>query len=271
MKVDIQDVSFRYDQAQLLFNGLKLVVESGRCLGIVGPSGCGKSTLLRIICGLFPRVPTHRMSGTVLLNHQEPAAAIAQGLVGFVFQEPTLLPHLSVRANVALPLAMLRRTLTGGDPIAALLSSVGLADRSESLPHQLSTGMKTRVMLARAFSTAPALLLMDEPFAALDIGWRFKLYADLEALRRSATITTVIVSHDIPEALVLCDEIIVLSPTGEKMAHVMVPGPRPHSFDLDTISAFLEQVQQQYISLLGLFLATKGTATQHPSHPKVIA
>ena len=175
-------------------------VTRGEFVAIVGPSGCGKSTLLRLVAGL--ETPT---DGRVECGSDE--------RLSFVFQEPTLMPWATVATNVrtALDLAGMVRS-EADDRVAAMLELVGLRDFANAYPRQLSGGMKMRVSLARALVTEPTLLLMDEPFGALDDMTRAHLEDELLRLARSRGLTVLFVTHNIAEAIYLADRVLVLSP-----------------------------------------------------------
>ena len=174
-----------------------LTVDSGEFVSVVGPSGCGKSTLLRLASGLDS--PT---SGQV---------DVASKRVGFVFQDPTLMPWTTVFGNVYLPLKLHGMSKADARPhIMETLALVGLADFAEAFPRELSGGMKMRVSIARALVTNPKLLLMDEPFAALDEITRQKLNDDVLKLWRSSGVTVVFVTHSVFESAYLSNRIVVM-------------------------------------------------------------
>jgi len=176
---------------------------AGEITCLIGPSGCGKTTLLRLIAGLED--PT---AGSVL---QHPATA-QQGQVGFVFQQPSLLPWRTAIENVMLPLELIRGQSTDQRKQLAsdALQAVRMSHAALRLPHQLSGGMKMRVSIARALVTQPTVLLLDEPFAALDDLLRFELGQLLLALWQARRFTTVMVTHNIAEAVLLSDQIVVM-------------------------------------------------------------
>jgi len=183
-----------------------LEIREGDFLSLLGPSGCGKSTVLRLIAGL-----TEPTSGTVTWPGSSDADH--RGEIGFVFQEPTLMPWANVADNVWLPLRLRgvsRREAK--DRIAESLALVGLEDFAKAYPRELSGGMRMRVSIARALSVRPRLLLMDEPFAALDEITRFKLNDDLLAAQRELNCTIVFVTHSVYESAYLSSRIAVLSP-----------------------------------------------------------
>ncbi|MFM1831738.1 MAG: hypothetical protein RLZZ461_54 [Planctomycetota bacterium] len=192
--------------------GVDLELAPGTITVLIGPTGCGKSTVLRIIGGLDR--PT---SGEVERDPSMP--------IGFCFQEPRLLPWRSVRRNVALPLELAGRTRDEACAAAdERLAMVGLTDAADRLPAQLSGGMRMRAAVARALVSNPRLLLLDEPFGALDEVTRFRLDEELAALVRGTGITVLLVTHSISEAVFLGDEVIVMSP---RPARIMDRFPIP--------------------------------------------
>ena len=197
--------------------GVDLDVAPGEFLALLGPSGCGKSTLLRIVAGL-----DRQDAGEVLL---EGRAADSRGRsVAFVFQDAHLLPWRDVLANVALPLELIGRPAPARREAAlAAVEAVGLADAARRFPAQLSGGMRMRVSLARALVTRPRLLLLDEPFAALDEITRQSLDDQLRALWAATGATVLFVTHSIAEAAFLAERAVVLSrrPARVVLAHAL--------------------------------------------------
>jgi len=180
---------------------IDLAVASGEFIGVLGPSGCGKSTLLRIIAGLVEPSAGHL---------ERPADLV--GRIGFVFQDPTLMPWATVSDNIYLPLRLQGVTRNAATPrIAEMLDSLGLGEFAGIYPRQLSGGMRMRVSIARALVTEPALLLLDEPFAALDEITRFKLNEDLRALWRRHRCTVIFVTHSVFESVFLSNRIVVMT------------------------------------------------------------
>jgi NitT/TauT family transport system ATP-binding protein len=206
-------------------DGFDFAVRRGEFVSLLGPSGCGKSTALRLIAGLA--TPT---SGTIEWSGGKPAS----GALGFVFQEPTLMPWASVSGNVRLPLKLLGHDrATAAERVNAALAGVGLADFARAYPRELSGGMKMRVSIARALATAPQLLLMDEPFAALDEITRFRLANDLLRLWQTLGKTVVFVTHSVFESVFLSNRIVVMTPRpGRVFAQIPIeaPYPREESF-----------------------------------------
>lgn len=195
-----------YDNGVTALGPFDLEVARGEFVALLGPSGCGKSTALRLIAGL-----TAPSSGTVRVSHRtsEPHAGHA---IGFVFQEPTLMPWASVRDNVRLPLRLTHVPAAEADRrIDEALAQVALTEFAGAYPRELSGGMKMRVSLARALVTNPDILLMDEPFAALDEITRFRLNNDLLELWRKLQMTIVFVTHSVFESVYLSQRVLVMS------------------------------------------------------------
>ena len=204
--IRLRGVSKVYDNGVVALGPLDLEIRRGEFASLLGPSGCGKSTALRIIAGL--NAPT---AGDVEVAGQD-APAQAGRSIGFVFQEPTLMPWANVRDNVRLPLQLAGLRREDADRrVDKALAQVGLAEFAATYPRELSGGMKMRVSLARALVTEPDVLLMDEPFAALDEITRFRLNNDLLALWRSLGKTVVFVTHSVFESVYLAQRVIVMT------------------------------------------------------------
>jgi len=187
---------------------LNLVIAHGSFVSLLGPSGCGKSTLLRILAGL-----ARPSSGTIEFSQGAAGRTDAPPSVGFVFQEPTLMPWATVTQNVALPLRLARIPRDrASQMLHTALASVGLADFGTAYPRQLSGGMKMRVSIARAIVMRPTILLLDEPFAALDELTRLNLNQDLLQLWARDRFTTVFVTHSVSEAVYLSQKVFVMAP-----------------------------------------------------------
>lgn len=213
----------------LALDGVGLEVGHGDFLSLLGPSGCGKSTLLRLIAGL--ETPS---SGAIAWPDGKPAP----GDIGFVFQEPTLMPWASVADNVRLPLRLTRRRALPAD-IQAVLDLVGLRDFAGAYPRELSGGMKMRAALARALITRPRLLLLDEPFAALDEITRFRLNEDLLRIWRERRCTVIFVTHSVFEAAFLSQRVAVMSPRpGRILAEEAIDLPALRVSELRTDAAY---------------------------------
>jgi NitT/TauT family transport system ATP-binding protein len=222
-EIEIVGVTKRYGNAHAVLESIDLVVAKQEFITIIGPSGCGKSTILKLIAGLaVPTTGTIRVDGMTPLNARE--------TISFVFQDATLLPWRTVKENIGLGLELEhvpndRR----GKEIAALLELVGLKNVAKSYPRELSGGMRMRVSIARALATSPRLMLLDEPFAALDEMSRDRLNEEILRLRAEQNWTAVFVTHSVSEAVFLSDRIVVLAPNPGRIHaefQVELPAPR---------------------------------------------
>jgi NitT/TauT family transport system ATP-binding protein len=206
----VSDVGRRFPGGAEALRGASLRLEEGDFVALLGPSGCGKSTLLRLIAGL-----DRPDSGEMRWDGGPPAA----GDIGFVFQDATLLPWSSAEDNAYLPLRLRGVPRDQAMPqVHAALARVGLAGFERARPRQLSGGMRMRVSIARALVTRPRVLLMDEPFAALDEFTRHRLQADLLDVWRQAGCTVVFVTHSIYEAAFLARRIVLMTPRPGRIA-----------------------------------------------------
>jgi NitT/TauT family transport system ATP-binding protein len=222
--VRLRGVSKIYDNGVAALGPVDLAVRKGEFVSLLGPSGCGKSTALRLIAGL-----SAASFGVVEVSGHDRRKSI-----GFVFQEPTLMPWTSVGENVRLPLkiAQLPRQ-TAEARVGEALAQVGLSEFADAYPRELSGGMKMRVSLARALVTDPDILLMDEPFAALDEITRFRLNNDLLALWRSLQKTVIFVTHSVFESVYLSQRLIVMTPRPGRIAaefRIETTEPRTEAF-----------------------------------------
>jgi NitT/TauT family transport system ATP-binding protein len=217
--VALRGVAKEFSTGTVALSGLDLAVGRREFVSLLGPSGCGKSTALRLIAGLGR--PTR---GRIELD-----AGDSDGGVGFVFQEPTLLPWATVFDNVRLPLRLRGRPRGEvADEVAAVLATVGLDRFPDAYPRELSGGMRMRVSIARALITRPRLLLMDEPFAALDEITRHRLNDDLLRLWHGQSWTVVFVTHSVYESVYLSQRIVVMAARpGRVVADIPVDAPYP--------------------------------------------
>ena len=225
--VSLGAVTKVYDNGVTALGPLDLAVKRGEFVSLLGPSGCGKSTALRLIAGL-----TTPSSGSVNVSYRANETRAGHS-VGFVFQEPTLMPWASVRDNVRLPLKLAGMPAPESNQrIGEALAQVGLPEFADAYPRELSGGMKMRVSLARALVTRPDILLMDEPFAALDEITRFRLNNDLLELWRKLDMTVVFVTHSVFESVYLSQRVIVMSARpGRINAEFRIDPPEPRGED----------------------------------------
>src|SRR4030088_701289 len=230
LAVSLRGVTKVYDSGVMALGPLDLDVSKGEFVSLLGPSGCGKSTALRLIAGLS--APT---SGAVGVSHRA-GQTRAGHAIGFVFQEPTLMPWTSVRENVRLPLKLAHAPVAEANArISEALAQVGLTEFADAFPRELSGGMKMRVSLARALVTDPDILLMDEPFAALDEITRFRLNDDLLSLWRNLRKTIIFVTHSVFESVYLSQRVIVMtSRPGRIGAEFRIDAAEPRGEDFRT-------------------------------------
>ena len=218
LEIDIADKSFRGadSRTQQVIAGLSLTLGAGEVGALVGPSGCGKTTLLRIIAGLDRDYRGH-------------IALPAHGTLGMVFQEPRLLPWRSVEDNVRVVAPH-----ANADDVDAIFATLGLAQHRAHFPGELSLGLARRVAIARALATAPDLLLLDEPFVSLDSALAARLRGEIAELVESRRVTTLIVTHDLDEAIYLADRIFLLAPRPTHVVEVLdVTTPRAKMTEIE--------------------------------------
>jgi NitT/TauT family transport system ATP-binding protein len=219
--------------------GVDLEIREGEFVSLLGPSGCGKSTVLRLLSGLCN--PTR---GKIAWQGEAPQ-------IGFVFQEPTLTPWSTVFGNVWLPLRLKGVSKAAAKPrVEEALERVGLTGFADSYPRELSGGMKMRVSIARALVTRPSVLLMDEPFAALDEITRTKLNDDLVALKCGLGATVVFVTHSVYESVYLSTRIVVMAARpGRAVAEITVEAPLPRNEEFRLSPAYAEKCRETSLAL----------------------
>jgi NitT/TauT family transport system ATP-binding protein len=226
-EIEFEDVTKSYGAGRPVLQSISLRILKGEFVSIIGPSGCGKSTVLKLISGLTP--PS---AGTIRVDGMTPENA--RETMSFIFQDATLLPWRTVSQNVGLGLELERvHSQKRKEEVLSLLQLVGLAEVAGAYPRQLSGGMKMRASIARALATKPRMLLMDEPFGALDEMTRDRLNEELLRLRSEQRWTAVFVTHSVAEAVFVSTRIIVLAPNpGRIHAELAIDFPFPRKAEL---------------------------------------
>ncbi|MGN7611381.1 ABC transporter ATP-binding protein [Magnetococcales bacterium HHB-1] len=236
--VELKSISKEYTTKNAKVAALQdvsLSIKPGTFVSIIGPSGCGKTTLIKIIGDIV--APTQ---GTVTINGRPNRIARKERKIGFVFQDPALFPWRSVKKNIELPAEIIHQKNSLVDP-EYLLKITNLSGFEELFPHELSGGMKQRVAIARALSYAPDLMLMDEPFSALDEFTRFILNQELLDIWQRNKMTVIFVTHNIEEAVFLSSSVILLSKRPSKLAHKFdIPFPYPRENSIKESKPFIE-------------------------------
>lgn len=242
--IQIDTISKMYGQAgsgTVALQDVSLRIEKGEFVALVGPSGCGKSTLLRLIADLD--TPS---KGEITVNGKTPHAARLNRDYGFVFQSPTLYEWRSIVRNVQLPLEVMGRPKDEWQGrVVKMLGMVGLRDFHRYYPRQLSGGMQQRASIARALSFDPTILLMDEPFGALDEFTRERMNLELLDIWESTHKTILFVTHSIAEAVFLANRVVVMTPRPGRIATIIdVDLPYPRTFETRELPRFFELVTQ---------------------------
>jgi NitT/TauT family transport system ATP-binding protein len=236
-------------------DGVSLDIAPGEFVSLVGPSGCGKSTLLRLLGGL------DRPDMGTIAHNERPIAGPFPGVV-MVFQQPTLLPWRSVLDNVLLPIELMGEARSRhAERARALLETVGLAGFADRRPHELSGGMQQRVGICRALIHDPRVLLMDEPFAALDLLTREEMTLELARICQLRPVTVVFVTHSIAEAVMLSDRVAVMSPRpGRIVEMIKIDLPRPRTPEVEIMPAYIETVSRIKAHIYHRGLGTRSSA-----------
>lgn len=252
IEIKLDHVGMTYEAADKSVTALTdvtLDIKKGEFISLLGPSGCGKSTLLRIIANLIDNT-----QGTVLIEGMTPKEARLKRKYGMVFQAPVLYDWRTIRKNVELPLEIMHISKAERRKASEeMLELVNLHDFMDHYPNQLSGGMQQRVGIARAFALKPEILLMDEPFSALDEFTKEKLHEDLLRIWRKTNKTIIFVTHNIQEAVFLSDRICVLSPhPGRLSAVVDVTFPRPRTQEMKGTQEFTDLVTKVRNSFEGV-------------------
>jgi NitT/TauT family transport system ATP-binding protein len=247
-EIALDCISKRFRNAAPAVEGISLKVERGEFVTFLGPSGCGKSTLLRLVSGLIPV-----SEGTVRVNGMTPENA--RELVSFIFQDATLLPWRTVEKNVGLGMELEHAARPARkERVARMLELVGLSHVAKRYPRQLSGGMKMRASIARALVSRPRILLMDEPFAALDEMTRDRLNEELLRLYSEQKWTVLFVTHSVAEAVFLSTRVVILAAHPGRVAHqISIDLPWPRTAGTRESKAYEEQVTQASRLLRGVY------------------
>jgi NitT/TauT family transport system ATP-binding protein len=247
-EIALQGVSKRYRNASVAIEGISLTVDRGEFVTFLGPSGCGKSTLLKLVSGLSPV-----SEGTVRVNGMTPENA--RDLISFIFQDATLLPWRTVEQNVGLGMELEHAAREARkERIAQMLELVSLSHVANSYPRQLSGGMKMRASIARALVSRPRILLMDEPFAALDEMTRDRLNEELLRLYAEQKWTVLFVTHSVAEAVFLSTRVIILAAHPGRVAQeISIDLPWPRTAETRESQAYEEQVTNASRLLRGVY------------------
>lgn len=233
MPLSVKNITFGYTNQRQILKEISFAVERGKTLGVIGISGTGKSTLLKVVADFVEASDRKNLTGEVSFENHSIRDLKATGKFSFMFQEPTLMPNLNVWDNITLPFKILNQPLT--DNIEKTIALVGLSNFKNTYPSSLSGGMKTRVALARSFITNPELLLLDEPFSSLDIGWKSKLYQELEELQKLNNTTVILVSHDLEEVLHIADKIILIGNEGTVIHQQEISSNNPTAIEVQKL------------------------------------
>jgi NitT/TauT family transport system ATP-binding protein len=252
-----RDLDFTYPNGVIALQAIDLAVASGEFVSLIGPSGCGKSTLLRVVADLLPPE-----SGLVSIADQPPSRARRDRRIAMVFQEPALLGWRKAARNVELPLELAgKRDAAARARARELLAVVGLGDMAERLPAHMSGGQRQRVAIARALMQEPAVLLMDEPFGALDQITRDEMNDELLKVWENTRITVLFVTHSIAEAVYLSDKVAVFTPRpGRLRAVIDIPLARPRLRAVRRDPVFFNLENQVLAALEGVDSGTQNGA-----------
>ncbi|MEO1017183.1 MAG: ABC transporter ATP-binding protein [Pseudomonadota bacterium] len=247
--IELSRVTMEFDlegEKLRALDDINLRFEEGGFHALIGPSGCGKSTLLRLVADIL-----QPSAGTIKVSDQRPATAREAHEIGFVFQSPTLLPWRSVRDNIVLPAEVAGASVAARN-VDDLIELVGLKGFEEARPAQLSGGMQQRVAIARALVLRPKILLMDEPFGALDEITRQRMNLELLRIWRESATTAILVTHTISEAVFMADQVVVLAARpGRVQTIIPIDLARPRALGLTQTSAFNRLENEVRAALFG--------------------
>ena len=236
---------------------LDLTFAAGQTTALVGPSGCGKSTLLRMIAGL-----EHPTTGSIAIDGDAPSEMLRKAGLSVAFQDPSLLPWRTVRKNIELALSLARRPKDAAH-VQQLIQLVGLDGFADTRPAELSGGMRQRAAIARALATRPQLLLLDEPFGAVDELTRKQLAQDLPGIWEASGTTTILVTHSVSEAVMLSDRVVVLSSRpADIVRSIAITLERPRKPEIARTQDFSDLTEQVFAALSEGMVATLPKAAQ---------
>jgi len=241
--IEIQAVSKRFrlnrKREVVALEDIQLSIPSGQFVALIGPSGCGKSTLLHLVAALETA-----SSGNITIDGESPESLREKHQLGIAFQEHALLPWLTIESNLALPFKIASRVIDK-DRIRTLIDLVGLRGFEEARPRQLSGGMRQRAAIARSLCLEPRLLLLDEPFGALDAVTRRSMNIELQRIWLESKLTTILVTHSVDEAIFLADRVVVLSGRPGKIVETIhVPFARPRNAECMRTEEFHKLMDQ---------------------------
>jgi NitT/TauT family transport system ATP-binding protein len=257
VEVVCRSVAKTYESGVEAVRPLDLAFSAGQTTALVGPSGCGKSTLLRMIAGL-----EDPSQGDILIDNDAPSEMLRKAGLSIAFQDPSLLPWRTVRKNIELALGLARRPKSASD-IEQLIHLVGLDGFADTRPAQLSGGMRQRAAIARALATKPELLLLDEPFGAVDELTRKQLAQDLPGIWEASGTTTILVTHSVSEAVMLSDRIVVLSSRpAQIVADIEIDLERPRKPEVARSPKFADLTDRVFAALSDGMAATLPKAAQ---------
>jgi ABC-type nitrate/sulfonate/bicarbonate transport system ATPase subunit len=246
--IKIENLSFSYGENEIL-NNISLAVFKGESISIVGMSGAGKSTLLKSICNL--KNSNSIVSGKILLNSISNNSFLEnnRGKIGFLFQTLSLLPNLTVEKNIKFPTKIIDKKNIDKNLFDNIIKMVGLENHRKKYLSELSGGMKTRVALASVYMTKPEILLLDEPFASLDVAWKYELYKKFFELKNEYKTTEIIVTHDIQESIILSNKVYILKRNGTFGKSYEINRDEINIEKLNDLKYFLKSNNETYLDI----------------------
>jgi ABC-type nitrate/sulfonate/bicarbonate transport system ATPase subunit len=252
MKIESNNLVFSYTRDSIVLDNISFSVDNGNTIAIVGLSGCGKSTLLRLIAGLITKNRENIYKGEIKIEGLTPFDYKLKNETGFMFQNAALFPNLKVRKNIEIALKI--KGISDSAKVDEMVQKVGLTNHIHKYPKNLSGGMQTRVALARTFITNPKLMLLDEPFSGLDVSNKSELLVELERLKKEYSTNIVFVTHDIDEALLISNHIIVLSLSGKIIDEIFINQFLPRAFDNKSLKNIRKTLFAEYEKIYDLIM-----------------